>query len=307
MADYRQIEMRLYSKDNVMELSSNALFLYLYLLTNIYTNMCGCYKIQKRFIAFETRLGLKDIDAGFAELETQGLIKVSKTTNEILIIDWKISNWSWSEQILKRVAKEAENIEDAEFREIVLGWLRNKNFVPSPVKVDEVKRNDNDDDVNDLFEKIWKLYPKKTNKTKITADAKREVAQVGYDKMKVCIGHYKECIKDKEDKYVLGGDTFFNGRYKDYFDDVKVDRSDDTKARLHSRVGQAYNSIIKNFPADSITDNSPNIFWGVIKDVGDADAIINEADRIKLYLDKNGKQKIPFEEFMKQWSKRKKA
>ena len=66
-------------------------------------------------------------------------------------------------------------------------------------------------------------------------------------------------------------------------------------------------SIIKNFPAELMDGNEKEYFWDAIKDLKDTDAIINEADRIKLYLDENGKQKIPFKEFMEQWLKQKKA
>ena len=301
MADCRLVKCSLYDDDKFSELSSENKLLYLYLITNIRTNTCGCYKIKFGNIAVDTGLSKEKVDRGINDLCESNLIMCSKKTNEILIIDWKDSNWNSSPIIKERLNKEIEMIDDADFKRILTDWKEEHDVKTKSVKktAGTVK--------NDLFDKIWELYPKKTNKSKVTAEAIKEVCEVGFEKMKACIDNYKKSIENVEDKYVLGGDTFFNGRYKDFFDDVTVDRSDKDKKRLKTRVTDAYMSIIKNFPAELMDGNEKEYFWDAIKDLKDTDAIINEADRIKLYLDENGKQKIPFKEFMEQWLKQKKA
>ena len=302
MADFRPIKCNMYEDMEISELSSKELLLYLYLLTNIHTNMCGCYRIPIRNIEFDTRLSKDDVLVGLETLDRCNLVKYSKETGEFLIVNWRFYNWNVSNIIKERINKEIPDIKNELFRKQVAEWKRADEN--NSVKKTETVYPES----NTLFEKIWTLYPKETNKSKVTAAAIKEVCEIGFDRMKLCINNYKKSIEDKEDKYVLGGDTFFNGRYKDYFDNVNVDRSAPMNEELvNARVGQAFNSIIKNFPKETLDGKEKNYLWAAIKDSGKEWDIINAADEIKAYLDEHGTQQISFKEFMKQWLKRKKA
>ena len=71
-------------------------------------------------------------------------------------------------------------------------------------------------EVEDFFESVWTLYVRKEGKNQVKKEAKEEIFNVGYDRMKACIEKYIKEKSDTEKKYLLMGSTFFNGRYKDY-------------------------------------------------------------------------------------------
>lgn len=296
MANNRPIYFKLYKKKNVLALSSKALLLYLYLLTNESTTMTGCYQLSIALTMEQTRLSKDEIEICMEELKTQGLIEVSDETGELLITDWGSYNWNVSPMIMEAVYKEARFIDDVGFRNRI---LENKSGSKDPAK----------ENTDEEFEKIWDLYPKKTNRSRVKSESIKAVCKVGFDRMKICINNYRKTIVDKEDKYVLNGDTFFNGRYKDFFTDVsKVDRTSPVNNDLiRARVSQAYESIIKNFPKNLMDGNEKQYLWVAIKGAGSEWDIINAADSIKAYLDEHGTQKISFKEFMEQWLKRKKG
>jgi len=72
---------------------------------------------------------------------------------------------------------------------------------------------------NDLFEKLWKLYPKKKGKGKVSDTQKLKLLKIGYDKMAKAIEKFKDDVKDKDEQYVMYGSTFFNSGYVDYISD----------------------------------------------------------------------------------------
>lgn len=78
------------------------------------------------------------------------------------------------------------------------------------------KKKLHEKEIEDFFESVWKLYPRKEGKSAVNKKAKEEIFNVGYDRMEKCIKRYMEIKQGVEQKYLLHGSTFFNGRYKDY-------------------------------------------------------------------------------------------
>lgn len=81
-----------------------------------------------------------------------------------------------------------------------------------------------DTDENSVFLKLWNEYPNKTYRHLVTKKVKKELAEVGWDKVKVAMDRYIQDVeKQREDgftelKYLNGG-TFFRERYKEYLDE----------------------------------------------------------------------------------------
>ena len=76
-------------------------------------------------------------------------------------------------------------------------------------------------DIEEFFECVWKLYPKKTNKTQIRKAAKERLYKIGYEKIARCIERYKQELEYNHTEYqfIKAGSTFFNGGYEDYLAD----------------------------------------------------------------------------------------
>ena len=84
-------------------------------------------------------------------------------------------------------------------------------------------KDNSKDNINGFFEDIWKLYPEKIGKGKISASQKKKLHDIGYDILKTCIERYKN---GKEDwRKWQHGSTFFNSGYIDYLDENYQARS----------------------------------------------------------------------------------
>lgn len=73
-------------------------------------------------------------------------------------------------------------------------------------------------EVEDFFESVWMLYPRKEGKNAVTKEEKKEIFKIGYEKMIAAIENYKNSHEETKKNYLLMGSTFFNGRYADYLD-----------------------------------------------------------------------------------------
>lgn len=75
-----------------------------------------------------------------------------------------------------------------------------------------------------FFDDVWSLYPKKRGKDAVTKAAMEEMTQAGFETVKKAIENYKAEIQRNgtEEQYILYGNTFFNGRWKDYIEPAAV-------------------------------------------------------------------------------------
>ena len=69
-----------------------------------------------------------------------------------------------------------------------------------------------------FFDRAWELFPNKKGKSAVSKKAMRELAEAGETVIIAAIENYKAEIQRKctEEKYILHGSTFFNGRWRDY-------------------------------------------------------------------------------------------
>ena len=69
-----------------------------------------------------------------------------------------------------------------------------------------------------LFEQLWKLYPVKKGKGKVSETKKRELLKIGFDELSRAIERYLAELKKDEWRQAQNGSTFFNSGYIDYLD-----------------------------------------------------------------------------------------
>ncbi len=74
-----------------------------------------------------------------------------------------------------------------------------------------------------FFENLWKEYPNKKGKNKISKKALKEINSIGEEKMLNAIERYKKSIVGTEAKFIKHGSTFFNGDYVDYLSDEPLE------------------------------------------------------------------------------------
>jgi len=71
-------------------------------------------------------------------------------------------------------------------------------------------------EIEDFFEMVWSLYPKKAGKGSVSNKQKKVLFNIGYDEIKRCIERY--LADQKNPDYYKHGSTFFNTGYIDYLD-----------------------------------------------------------------------------------------
>ena len=76
----------------------------------------------------------------------------------------------------------------------------------------------NYEQVNILFERLWKLYPKQVGKGQVTMEEKVAMFEIGFERVAKAIRAYRrECEEsEREYKFIKNGSTFFNGAWRDY-------------------------------------------------------------------------------------------
>ena len=76
-----------------------------------------------------------------------------------------------------------------------------------------------DQEAEELFERLWNLYPRKKGKADVSKTNKLALLKVGEEEMIRAIDRYKKCIEGKDIEYVLYGGRFFKKSYIDYLDE----------------------------------------------------------------------------------------
>ena len=73
-------------------------------------------------------------------------------------------------------------------------------------------------DASALFEELWKLYPVKKGKGKVSDAAKMRLLKIGYDERERAINRYIAYVDSIDYLHYQNGRTFFNSGYVDYLD-----------------------------------------------------------------------------------------
>lgn len=87
---------------------------------------------------------------------------------------------------------------------------------------DNVNDNDNTNSaftnaqIEKVFEEVWKAYPEKKGKGRVSMADKKRIAMIGKDKMLEAIEKYTDEITGQGWKHFQNGSTFFHSGYVDY-------------------------------------------------------------------------------------------
>lgn len=106
--------MSFWTDAEVIEMTPEEKYFYLYLLTNPYTTQSGIYEISRKIMAFETGYHLETIDKLLAKFEEKGKIKFDPETNEIFLKNWLKYNWSNSPKVITAVIESLKKVKSTD-------------------------------------------------------------------------------------------------------------------------------------------------------------------------------------------------
>lgn len=113
-----------------------------------------------------------------------------------------------------------------------------------PIKESKVKKSKSKNtlckaDADALYEKLWKPYPNKKGKGRVSDTQKMKLLKIGYEEMSRAIERYKAELQKESWRSPQNGSTFFNSGYIDYLDANYVPSQDKPK--------QAQGNTFNNF------------------------------------------------------------
>ena len=134
MAIYRNVQMSFWTDRKIDEdFTAEQKYVYLFLLTNPLTNLCGCYEIGHRQGAKLTGLSASQFAGIMEKLEKQHkVISYSEKTGEVLIMNWSKYNWTLSEKFRKPLLAEIQAVKDDTFKAYLLDLFNGVDTVSIP-------------------------------------------------------------------------------------------------------------------------------------------------------------------------------
>ena len=121
MAIYRTLYTKFWEDDKILdEMSMEEKFFYIYLLTNPRVKQCGCYEISFQQIFLQTNISKENAKKIIERFEKElNLVKYSKNTKEILLLNFYKYNWTPSHLIKSCIEKELNEVKEPVFIEYI--------------------------------------------------------------------------------------------------------------------------------------------------------------------------------------------
>ena len=154
MAIYRTLYTKFWEDDKILdEMSMEEKFFYIYLLTNPRVKQCGCYAISFHQIFLQTNISKENAKKIIERFEKElNLVKYSKNTNEILLLNFYKYNWTSSHLIKACIKKELNEVKEPVFIEYIKKMIEYKypiNRVSIPLgEKEKEKEKENKNNIN---------------------------------------------------------------------------------------------------------------------------------------------------------------
>lgn len=234
MAIYRTVSMSFWTDNKVTDdFTPEDRYFYLYLFTNPHTNLCGCYEVSIKQISNETGYSKDSVENLLNRFEhTHKVLRFSKETKEILLLNWSKYNWTSSEKFRKPLEKEIERIKNIEFKKYLSDVFDGKDTVSIPY----VYGSDTSVTVTDIYINIIKdiiLYLNNKLNTNYKYNSKvnqrhiRARLNEGYtldDFKKVIDKKYNEWNGTDMAKF-LRPETLFGTKFESYLNQVTENKT----------------------------------------------------------------------------------
>ena len=173
----------------------------------------------RKKIAQCTDLSENKVYRALTALKSLGNIEIN-ATNKYSIIT--VVNWDkYQDENVKRTTSEQQNNSKTTTEEQQINSKRTQH------KNGKNGNNEKEIYMCPFFERAWEMFPNKKGKSAVSKKAMRELAGAGEAVVIAAIENYKAEIQRNgtEEKYILHGSTFFNGRWRDYVVEDKPEES----------------------------------------------------------------------------------
>lgn len=226
MAIYRNVQLSFWTDNKIEDdFTPEDKFFYLYLLTNPQTNICGCYEVSYNQMCNQTGYNKDTINKLLDRFENvHKMIKYSKDTKEILILNWHKYNWSNSKDTIKGVLKVAEHIKYKPFKDYVKRVLTGSATPPiDPLEASVSDTDTVSDSISDTVKNIINYlntvcntnYKYTTQKTRKCISARLNDGFTEQDFYVVIDKKSKEWMGTDMEMY-LRPDTLFGTKFEGY-------------------------------------------------------------------------------------------
>lgn len=169
-------------------------------------------KMSLSYIEAQTGIAAPHISAALKHLEECHVITISKRsgiTAQTLAIHKNYEDWK-----CYRIGNSYQN-GNSSITESVTVVLPNRSPYKYNIK-DNTKDNNNIVHLPSWFEEVWKAYPNKKGKDKISKKCYKELETAGKETLLKAIEGIKAFKEQNEWYSYQNGSTFFNGGWKDY-------------------------------------------------------------------------------------------
>lgn len=207
MALYRTVSTSFWMDSKVIDdFTKEDRYFYLYLFTNPHTNLAGCYETSMAQMILETGFTKEEIAYLLIRFEKNlCVLKYSKDTKEVLLLNWYKYNWTSSAKFRKPLLKEIDEIKNQEFKEYLMdkagvkkevygidtvsdeekyGMDTSSSYSSSYTSTNTISNNQPSQKEYDEIISLWNAVSHTMNIDEIIPLSRRD------NELRICISHY---------------------------------------------------------------------------------------------------------------------
>lgn len=241
MSKLRSVSTSVWSDVWFEDLNPNQKLIWLYLITNEKTNMLGIYEVSLKKISFETGVNKSEIEKALNEFKKTGRVKYEH--NHIILVKFlKHQNFNTNMKksaidVYMKLPKELVNsdlkidktnpLEGFERLSKHLGMVRKVEVeyeVELEYELEVEKEIDHLEKIENLFNKFWNQYDKKTNREKCF----KKFQLLKENELNLLFEHVPKYVESTpEKKYRKNPETYLNN--KSFNDEIIAEETSVTK------------------------------------------------------------------------------
>ena len=186
-----------------------------------------------------------------------GLIRTEKNATEDMVVNFTLTGKftrAWTREAIERREKKIQEQletrqEDATALIEMTEETEEERKKSEKKEAAKKKKAEAEAAANEMFEQLWKQYPKKKGKERVKPAAKMKLYKCGEERCQRALDAYKAERAGKDDTYTLYGCNFFNKDIYDYMD-MPATKQAQTQAQAHELTEK---EIYEMLEADGVT------------------------------------------------------